>query len=290
MALQESLNRFKQQQEKCQSTLKSISRANASSSNAKVAQQPPQKKSHTAASSSLTAKPAAPIKFSNDTERLQHINTIRKSSHGRRMKLVIDLLFETREALTAEEIYNGCYVDIHDNNNEIYDSLRNNLKVSFDGKRFSYKAKHDLKGKDDLLRLIRNNLEGLPVVDVKDSYTSVIDDLMALKNENLVWLLSNMDSQEDIVYPNDPKALLKTDDDVKQLFRGTDLPRDFVDLEKELVKMGMKPATKTAERRAAAQVLGVPLSKPKPKKRSEKFNRRSKLTNAHMPELFQFND
>jgi transcription initiation factor TFIIE subunit beta len=48
--------------------------------------------------------------------------------------------FQTREALTAEEIYNGCYVDIHDNNNEIYDSLRNNLKVSFDGKRFSYKV------------------------------------------------------------------------------------------------------------------------------------------------------
>jgi hypothetical protein len=93
-SLQESLNRFKQQQEKCQSTLKSISRATASSSNAKAPQQQPQKKPHTAAPSSLTAKPVTPIKFSNDTERLQHINTIRKSSHGRRMKLVIDLLFE----------------------------------------------------------------------------------------------------------------------------------------------------------------------------------------------------
>jgi TFIIE beta subunit core domain len=48
--------------------------------------------------------------------------------------------FQTREALTAEEIYNGCYVDIHDNNNEMHESLRNNLKVSFDGKRFSYKV------------------------------------------------------------------------------------------------------------------------------------------------------
>lgn len=286
-SLQESLNRFKQQQEKCQSTLKSISRA-APSSNRKAAQQQPQKKPHIATASSSIVKLDTPVKFSNDTDRLQHINTIRKSSHGRRMKLVIDLLFETREALTAEEIYNGCYVDIHDNNNEISDSLRNNLKVSFDGKRFSYKSKHDLKGKDDLLRLIRRNVEGLAVVDVKDSYTSVLDDLLALKTENLVWLLSNMDSQEDIVYPNDPKALLKTDEDVKQVFRNTDLPRDFVDLEKELLKMGMKPATKTAERRAAALVSGLPISKPKPKKRSEKFNRRSKLTNAHMPELFQF--
>jgi hypothetical protein len=45
-----------------------------------------------------------------------------------------------RHALTPEEIYNGCYVNICDNNNEIFDSLRNNPKVSFDGKRFSYKV------------------------------------------------------------------------------------------------------------------------------------------------------
>jgi hypothetical protein len=42
----------------------------------------------------------------------------------------------------------------------------------------SVQSKHELKGKDDLLRLIRRNVEGLPVVDVKDSYTSVMDDLM----------------------------------------------------------------------------------------------------------------
>ncbi|KAJ4798231.1 Transcription initiation factor IIE subunit beta [Rhynchospora pubera] len=285
-SLQESLNRFKQRQEKCQSTLISISRATDSSFNTKVAPQPPQKKPHIAVSSSLMVKPATPIKFSNNTERLQHINRIRKSPHGARVKLVIDLLLKAREALTAEEIYNGCYVDIHDNNNEIFVSLRNNPKVSFDGKRFSYKAKHDLKGKDDLLNLIKtwHDGQGLPVVDVKDSYPSVMDDLMALKAENLVWLLSNMDSKEDIAYPNDSKVSIKTDDDVKQLFMGTKLPHDFVDIEKELVKMGMKPATKTAERRAASQV-SMPVSKPKPRKRSHKINI-SRLTNAHMPELF----
>lgn len=48
--------------------------------------------------------------------------------------------FQTRDALTPEEIYNGCYVNIHDNKNEIFDSLRNNPKVSFDGKCFSYKV------------------------------------------------------------------------------------------------------------------------------------------------------
>ena len=38
-------------------------------------------------------------------------------------------------------------------------------------------SKHDLKGKDQLLHLIRRFPEGLPVVEVKDSYPTVLDDL-----------------------------------------------------------------------------------------------------------------
>jgi transcription initiation factor TFIIE subunit beta len=92
------------------------------------------------------------------------------------------------------------------------------------------------------------------------------------------------------MYPNDPKSLITIDEDIKQAFRGTELPRDFIDVEKELLKMGMKPATRTAERRAAAQVLGAHLSKSKTKKKqTRKFTAR-KITNSHMPELFQSDD
>lgn len=41
-------------------------------------------------------------------------------------------------------------------------------------------SKHDLKGKDSLLTLIRKYPEGLPVVDVKDAYPTVLDDLQVL--------------------------------------------------------------------------------------------------------------
>lgn len=73
MALQGKLDRFKKQQEKCQSNLASI-----------------------AASKTASATPTPPVavKFSNDTERLQHINSIRKAPVGAQMKRVIDLLFE----------------------------------------------------------------------------------------------------------------------------------------------------------------------------------------------------
>ncbi|KAL6000223.1 hypothetical protein ACLOJK_034901 [Asimina triloba] len=111
--------------------------------------------------------------------------------------------------------------------------------------------------------------------------------IKALKASGQIWLLSNFDSQEDIAYPNDHKVpQIKVDDDLKLLFRGIELPRDMVDIEKDLQKNGMKPATNTARRKSLAQVHGVPASKPKPKKKRE-ISKRTKLTNAHLPELFR---
>lgn len=110
--------------------------------------------------------------------------------------------------------------------------------------------------------------------------------LQALKAAGQIWLLSNFDSQEDIAYPNDPRVPIKVDDDLKQLFREIELPRDMLDIEKDLAKTGMKPATNTAQRRAAAQVQGIS-TKAKPKKKKHEISKRTKLTNAHLPELFQ---
>ena len=87
-----------------------------------------------------------------------------------------------------------------------------------------------------------------------------------MKAAREIWLLSNFDSQEDIAYPNDPKVPIKVDDDLKQLFRGIELPRDMIDIERDLQKNGMKPATNTAKRRSAAQMEGIS-SKPNPKKK-----------------------
>ncbi|KAG9450367.1 hypothetical protein H6P81_010332 [Aristolochia fimbriata] len=282
-SLQERLNKFKQQQEKCQTTLTSISNRAAPSESTHQSQ----RNAPAATTSTSTARaPPAPIKFSNDTERLQHINSIRKAPVGAQLKRVVALLFETREALTPDEINVRCYVDVKANK-AVFDSLRNNPKVSYAGGRFSFKAKHDLKDKNQLLNLIRARPDGISVIDLKDAYPSVVEDLQALKAAGQIWLLSNFDSQEDIAYPNDPRAIIKVDDDLKQLFRGIELPRDMIDIEKDLQKNGMKPATNTAQRKAAAQFQGIP-SNPKPKKKRA-TNKRTKLTNAHLPELFNIN-
>ncbi|CAN1826555.1 General transcription factor IIE subunit 2 [Linum perenne] len=269
MALQEQLDKFKKQQEKMHSMLSSIT-----------------PKAGTYAAPPGAKAPAPAVKFSNDTERLQHINSIRKAPVGAQIKRVIDLLLEvTRQAFTAQQINEACHVDVN-SNKAVFESLKNNLKVNYDGRHFSYKSKHDLRDKNQLLHLIRKFPEGIAAIDLKDAYPTVMEDLQALKAAGQIWLLSNMDSQEDIAYPNDPRTVIKVDDDLKQLFRGIELPRDMLDIEKDLQKNGMKPATNTAKRRAAAQIQGVS-SKPKTKKKKHEISKRTKLTNAHLPELFK---
>ncbi|XP_057510205.1 uncharacterized protein LOC130792681 [Actinidia eriantha] len=279
-SLHESLTKFKKQQEKCQTTLTSIA-AKVASSRATTNQ----KATTASAPSSINTKSPAPaVKFSNDTERLQHINSIRKAPVGAQIKRVIDLLLETRKAFTPEQINEACYVDMNANK-AVFDSMRNNPKVSYDGKYFCYKSKHDLKDKSQLLVLIRKFPEGIAVIDLKDAYLNVMDDLQALRAVGQIWLFGS-ETNEDIVYPNDPRVPIKVDDDLRQLFRGIELPRDMLDIEKDLQKNGMKPATNTAKRRAMAQVHGIG-SKPKSKKKKHEITKRTKLTNAHLPELFQ---
>lgn len=80
-SLQESLDKFKKQQDKCQSTLTSVAMQKLNST-------PPK------SVPSLASSPSPPVKFSNDTERLQHINSIRKAPVGAQIKRVIDLLLQ----------------------------------------------------------------------------------------------------------------------------------------------------------------------------------------------------
>lgn len=44
----------------------------------------------------------------------------------------------------------------------------------------SLQSKHEVKDKDQLLKLIRRFPEGMPVIDLKDAYPTVMDDLQVL--------------------------------------------------------------------------------------------------------------
>ncbi|KAI3947796.1 hypothetical protein MKX01_034461 [Papaver californicum] len=141
MALQKSRTKFKQQQEKCLSTLSNITvRAD-------------HQELHHLLLHILIVGP-----FPN-TERYQLIHNIKKSEPWVQVKRVIDFLRETREDFTAEQIKEACHVDAIEN------------KVVFI--RFSYKPTHDIKNRRQLLQLIRENSEGIAISELKDAYIGV---------------------------------------------------------------------------------------------------------------------
>ncbi|XP_004294670.1 PREDICTED: uncharacterized protein LOC101299939 [Fragaria vesca subsp. vesca] len=277
MGLEEGSDRFMKQQEQCQSTRISIASNNKATATLKAV-------------SAAAARVHPPtVKFSDDTERLQHINSIRNSPDGAQVKRVIDLLRKTRQAFTPEGIYENCFVDVN-HNQTVFKCLTDNPKVHYDGKCFSYKSKHAVKDRSQLLAIVQKFPEGIPVIDLKDAYPSVMEDLQALKAAGDIWLLSSFSAQEDIAYPNDPKLpRIEVDDDLKTCFRKIELPSNMVDIEKYLQKNGMGPATDSARRSAMVQSLvGSSYCKDKKnKKKKPEISKRTKLTNTHLPELLE---
>ena len=138
--------------------------------------------------------PTPAVKFSNDAERFQIINSIRRAPGRAQIKRVIDLLLERRTTFTPEQINEACYVDVNANR-AVFESLKNNPKK-----------------KKGAAACIRRFPEGMPVIDLQDAYPNVMEDLQTLKVERKFGC-SNFDSREDIVYPNVPRVPFKVDDD-----------------------------------------------------------------------------
>lgn len=84
---QERLNSFNKQQEKCLADSKTSNKTTTSTPRIVPASIP-------------VKPPLQAVKFSNDTERLQRINTTRKSPAGAQIKQVIDLLFKVHTYLS----------------------------------------------------------------------------------------------------------------------------------------------------------------------------------------------
>ncbi|KAM3345954.1 hypothetical protein ACQJBY_020464 [Aegilops geniculata] len=285
MALNESLTRFRLLQERNQAVLSAIAATRTSSSSTtKPSQRQPAPTPQPAAKPSPSpSAPAAVVRFSDDTARLRKINEVRRSTVGHQMKTVIDLLDKTREALTTHQINQRTYVDI-DANRTLAESLRNNPKVRFDGRSYSYKPTHDVKAKGELLSLIRSFPDGLPASEVDDAYPAVLEDLQALKSSGDVYLLPGEGGI--IAYPNDdPRSRMEVDAELKKLFHDIKLPREMIDIEKELRKNGERPATDTMKRRTAEQLHGRQPKPKKAKKKSRGITSRTKLTNVHLPWL-----
>ncbi|EFJ19459.1 hypothetical protein SELMODRAFT_107428 [Selaginella moellendorffii] len=289
--LSRQLNKFKQQQQ----ALTDVAVAAAKRSGGGSKKKPPVAPAAPAAppggggGGGAAPSPAPPsisnLTFQNDKEKLQMINQVRRSPTMAQVKRVLDVLLETREALLPDEINNRCFVDVA-NNKEVFETLKNNVKVSFDGQRFSYKAKHGLKNKAELLVQLRKCTEGMALSELRDAYPGIVSDVQELKASGEIRVMCNSDSQEEILYPDDPRMKIKVDEDIAKLCRSIELPTDFVLVERELQKNGVRPMTNSVLRRERMSLLSAQQGGSKQKKK-KKISKRTKYTNIHLPELFK---
>ncbi|GJP70483.1 hypothetical protein CLOP_g1419 [Closterium sp. NIES-67] len=219
-----------------------------------------------------------------DAGKYEQVLRVRQLPLGQKIKKVIDLLFRERQGLTAEQVEAVTLVDLT-TSRELQASLRTNPKVAVDGNKYIYKAKHDLAGRDDLLRLIREHKDGIPLGDVRDSYGAVLQHVAELRAAGQAWVLFNSDSGDEVLFPNDPRIAIRVDPDIRALYRRIDIPRDLTDLEKELQRCGHHPAMPAVRRLQALEgAMTAQTQKPKVKRKRE--SKRTKYTNNHLPELF----
>ncbi|KAG9400780.1 hypothetical protein AC1031_010218 [Aphanomyces cochlioides] len=106
------------------------------------------------------------------------------------------------KAVSVAQIYQKTGIDLSSPGEyEVSERVRNNTKVRTEGELFAYKAKFDIKNRDDLLRQLNRCPEGIPSRDIKDCYATVEDDLRHLTRIGTVICIRNTEDGNDVYFP-----------------------------------------------------------------------------------------
>ncbi|ORX60821.1 transcription initiation factor IIE, beta subunit [Piromyces finnis] len=192
---------------------------------------------------------------------------------GQQLYEVIAYLKTVDEPQTAENLKKFAQVDVY-SSEELYKNLTNNNKITFDPEKntFAYKPVYDIKGKDDLLKLVREH-KAMEVKALKDSYSKLMETIKELEEEgNILVIYNKTKGIPMVIYPNNKAYNVETDDVFKDLWHSLKVPAGE-DLSKELEKAGLK----------SMEVYQSKINpKNKVKKKAKQRNRKVKITNTHL--------
>ncbi|GMH34033.1 hypothetical protein BSKO_01867 [Bryopsis sp. KO-2023] len=238
-----------------------------------------------AAKSSQEAKPQPKKKStaakesakSNDSSRPKKPQTPFK----KRLKDAITALLDVRVPMSIDEICAKTKFDPDDK--ELWLALGKSPRTELlpDG-RYLYKSQlTNVREKGELLTHVRKNPRGTVWMDIRDAYQDVERDLKSLVDQRQVFVLHNPDMEDDVVYPNSPtrEKIAPASGEVVDLWQEIQVPHEPSELEDALRKAKIEPSRKRGlEKRAVIMKA--------PKKAKKKDFRYRKVTNTHMPELF----
>ena len=143
------------------------------------------------------------------------------------------------------------------------------------------KAKYEVRSKEELKKIIQQHLYGIPLRDLKDSYTGVEVDAKALEEEHQIISIKNQDAGTQVLFYSYPQYYLNIDGSFVDMWNKVELP-DEMDLEKKLFNAGLKNEKELAQgaARRTKRVAQQPTHE-RPKKKAKRL----RLTNTHVPDI-----
>ena len=198
--------------------------------------------------------PSLPSPLSPKKERERAAKSLEAPTHERavatnvlmKQKRVMDLLNVTRKPMSTAELHNelGFPVD----SPELWDMLLHNDKVLYNEqtRRFSYRAKHIIADRREMLALVQKHPDGILLDDVADAYAAAGDDAQALVDAGAAISLVNAESREKVLYPVDDAYEVEVEEDVAGMFHAVEIPAHDPDFDAAVRDVGAEPAPRRA--------------------------------------------
>lgn len=193
----------------------------------------------------------------------KHINTY--------IHEILNYLKQASSQVTFTELYSKLKIDIH-SNGHLIKALQKNEKIKMTNNSIEYLYTYNINTEDELLKILKENNEGIEMVKLKDNKFNIDEIIEKCKNEEKLIILKDLDNAE-VCFFND-SFCIKPDQDIIDLWMQIKIP-GYQDLIRELNSVGLKSDKKEIVKRKAI---------PK-KTKTKKYRRNIKITNTHVKGL-----
>ncbi|KAF6003562.1 hypothetical protein F1559_002663 [Cyanidiococcus yangmingshanensis] len=206
---------------------------------------------------------------------------------GVRIHKVLRYLKRELRPVAPDEIEQALQLELQ-RGSELWSNLVANPRVLLESDgHWRWRSKYYLRNRDDLLNLLKQTTDGIPVSELLDSYKDALRDIHQLAYERrppLILAFRPSDhAKEVILFPNDPALYADISDQVRKLWQSIHVPDRSVVYD-YLVQHGLKrnPDGKEALAALASGMQRPPLLKRRVRTGAGSSSRRIRLTNVHL--------
>ena len=186
---------------------------------------------------------ARPILEAPTHERAVATNVLMKQ------KRVMDLLNVTRKPMSTAELHNELGFPVDSPSSGTCSSTTTRCCTTNRRDEFSYRAKHVIADRREMLALVQKHPDGILLDDVADAYAAAGDDAQALVDAGAAISLVNAESREKVLYPVDDAYEVEVEEDVAGMFHAVEIPAHDPDFDAAVRTSGRSPRRDARRRR-----------------------------------------